>query len=72
MKIKRLIRILEDIPETKLLIFDLAWKLTRPDGTIDQDKSLEMVEEIEAASQQVEIYSNGVSEMNRCLRKLVH
>ncbi len=71
MNTKRLIKLLERVPETKLLIFDLAWKLARKDGTIDWDKSLQMVDEIEEAQRQVEIYTDGVSEMNRCLRKLV-
>jgi lantibiotic modifying enzyme len=68
---KHFVEILKGLPDTKLAIIELTWKLTKKDGEVDYDKSIEMIEEIEAAQKQVEHYVNGVSGVKLCLIKLL-
>jgi hypothetical protein len=68
---KRFVEILKALPETKLAIIELTWKLAKKDGEIDYDKSIEMIEEIDAAEKQAEQYTKGVAGVKTCLKKLL-
>lgn len=65
------IRILKSLPNTRLEIIELTWKLTRRNGQIDQDKSLEMIDELTAAQTQAKAYTEAAARMKICVTKLI-
>ena len=69
METKDLIRILKGVPETRLRIIDLAWKVT-DDGAIDPDKVALHYKEIKEATDEAQAYSEATKEAVECLREL--
>lgn len=67
-----LIRILKGLPETRLRIIDLAWKVTDEDGAIDPDKVSLHFKEISEAAEEAEAYSHATAEAVQCLIGLAH
>ena len=65
-----LIRILKEVPETKLRILDLCHKLVGKDGNIDPEKVAFYNTELLEATQEAEQYSRETKEAVRCLREL--
>ncbi|MDP2950638.1 MAG: hypothetical protein Q8P22_14035 [Chloroflexota bacterium] len=67
-----LVRALRTVPEKKLRMVELAWELVRPDGSPDVDKAAERVDEVEAAVQEVNIYTQATQRLLWRLRSLAH
>jgi hypothetical protein len=65
-----LIRILEEIPETRLRILELCHKVLKEDGTVDPQKVAFYSKELEEATEEAEQYSKETKEAARCLREL--
>ena len=72
METKDLIRILKEVPETRLRILDLSHKLVKKDGTVDSEKVAFYAKELLEATEEAEQYSKETKEAVRCLRELVH
>ena len=70
METKDLIRILKEVPETKLRILDLCHKLIGKDGTINPEKVTFYNTELLEATKEAEQYSRETKEAVRCLREL--
>jgi len=56
---KDLVRIVKELPEHRLSLIDLAWRMVREDGSLDTDRALLMVDEIEAANQEAVRYARA-------------
>jgi hypothetical protein len=70
METRDLIRILKEVPETKLRILDLCRDLVGKDGNIDPEKVAFYNKELLEATQEAEQYSKETKEAVRCLREL--
>jgi hypothetical protein len=70
MESKDLIRILKEVPETRLRIIDLAWKVVGEDGAIDPDKVALHYKELKEATDEAEAYSEATKEAVKCLEDL--
>ena len=67
-----LVTALRTVPEKKLRLVELAWELARKDGSPDVDKAAERVDEVEAAVQEVNIYTQVTQRLLWRLRNLAH
>ena len=65
-----LIRILKEVPETRLRILDLCHKLIGEDGKIDPQKVAFYYKELQEVIEEAEQYSKETKEAVRCLRDL--
>jgi len=65
-----LIRILKEVPETRLRILGLCRKLVGEDGAIDPEKVAFYSKELVEATKEAGQYSNETQEAVRCLREL--
>ena len=72
MKNDDLIRALKGVPETRLRLIDLAWEITREDGSIDFEKAAFYGKEIEEAINEAEGYAQATREAVLCLRRIAH
>ena len=70
MKNKDVIRVLKTVPEVKLRIIDLAWKVVKEDGSIDPEKLLFYQKELEEATNEAEAYAQATKEAIRCLMNM--
>jgi hypothetical protein len=70
METQEIIRILREVPETRLRILDLCRKVIREDGTIDAEKVAFNSLELEEAAKEAQSYSEGTQEAVRCLKEL--
>jgi hypothetical protein len=70
METQDLIRILKEVPETRLRIIDLAWKVVDDDGVIDPDKVALYAAEIEEAKNEAQSYSKATAGVVQCLKSL--
>ena len=70
METRDLIRILEEVPETRLRILDLCHELVGEDGTVDAEKVAFYSSELIEATKEAEQYSKETREAVRCLREL--
>ncbi len=52
-----LVRIVRELPERQLQIIDLAWKVVKEDGSIDQTRALIFIDDIERARQEARSYA---------------
>ena len=59
------------MPETHLVIYDLARELTGPDGQVDVERAAERTEEIRDALVQAEAYVTGNQEVLNVLYQLM-
>jgi len=66
-----IIRVLKRVPEFKLRLIDLAWRVVREDGSIDPEKLLAHEKELEEYTAEAEAYAQYTQEAVRCLRSLV-
>lgn len=65
-----LIRILKEIPETRLRILELCHKLIGEDDNVDPQKVAFYSKELLEATKEAEQYSKETKEAVRCLREL--
>ena len=70
METRDLIRILKEVPETRLRIIDLCYKLIGEDGAVDPEKVAFYSSELVEATKEAEQYSKETREAVRCLREL--
>jgi len=70
MNVQELIEALKEVPECRLRIIELAWKVTE-DGEIKPELVAFHSEELKEAAKEVEIYIEQTREAIECLMKLV-
>jgi len=70
MEVADLVRILRQVPEKRLRLFDLCRVLVREDGTIDGEKVAFYSSELTEATKEAEQYSRQTQEAVKCLKKL--
>ncbi len=66
--IQKIVRALKMVPETKLLIIELARKAVNEDGELDMDKLTEMQREVNLAVAQANAYANGTKRAVQALQ----
>lgn len=71
METQDLIRILEEVPETRLRIIDLTWEVVDGEGVIDPDKVALNYKEISEAVGEAQAYSQATERAVLCLKDLV-
>jgi hypothetical protein len=71
MDTKDLIRVLKTVPEFRLRLIELAWKVIREDGQVDQDKVSFNRKEIDEAVEEAKAYGQATKEAVRCLMQMV-
>ena len=62
-----LVEILKEVPEYRLRLTQLAWKLGGDDGKIDTNRLAFHSKEIEEAISEAEVYQEATREAVRCL-----
>jgi len=67
MKTEDLVRVLQEVPEMRLLLLELAWKVVREDGSIDVDKLALHYKELEEAIAEAQGYQEATKGAVRCL-----
>ena len=67
---RELIRILEEVPETRLRILELCHKVIGKKGDVDPEKVAFYSKELLEATKEAEQYSKETQEAVRCLREL--
>lgn len=70
MNVPDLIRILEGLPETRLRLIDLTWKVVDDEGAIDPDKVALNYKEISEAVGEAQAYSQATEKAVSCLKDL--
>lgn len=70
METRDLIRILKEVPETRLRILNLCHELIGEDGAVDAEKVAFYSSELLEATKEAEQYSKETREAVRCLREL--
>ena len=65
-----LIRILEGLPEKRLRLIDLTWKVVDDEGAIDPDKVALNYKEISEAVDEAQAYSQATERAVRCLESI--
>lgn len=71
MNVEELIAILRVVPETKLRIFPLAWKIVDADGRVDYGHVTFIADELDAAMREARVYSHASQEALRCLKNQI-
>lgn len=66
-----LVNALKRIPEVRLRLIDLAWEVARDDGSIDMDRLLQKVKEIDEAIAEARAYAETTRKASQCLMRLV-
>jgi len=70
METRDLIRILKEVPETRLRILELCHKVIGKTGDVDPEKVAFYSKELLEATKEAEQYSKETQEAVRCLREL--
>jgi hypothetical protein len=70
MKPADLVEALHEVPETRLVLIELAWQIYREAGSFDPNKVSMYHREIEAAGSQSAEYARQTREMIGCLKEL--
>ena len=70
METQDLIRILKGVPETRLRLIDLTWKVVDDEGVIDPDKVALNYKEISEAVDEASAYSQETERAVLCLKDL--
>lgn len=71
MKPHDLVRALRKVPETRLRIIELVWKVAEKDGSLKPETVSFHRKEIDQAVSQAEAYTKETKEMTHCLRRIV-
>ena len=66
-----LVRILSELPEVKLRLIDLTWRVVGEDGSLDQDKLTFYAKELTEAIREAENYSAATKGAVQCLIEMV-
>jgi len=70
METKNLIRLLEDLPETRLRLLELTPKLINEKGELIPDRATFYVNELIEATKEVEQYTDDTRKAVACLKRL--
>ena len=70
MDTEQIVEILRQLPEVRLRVLDLAWMVTRDDGSVDREKLLFHARELEEAFQEARAYAEATRESVRCLKSI--
>lgn len=70
METEDLIRILKEVPEARLRLFPLAYKVIGEDGTVDPEKVAFYHKELSEAVKEAEAYSEDTKGAVRCLLQM--
>lgn len=65
-----IIKALKQVPEVRLRIIGLAWKVIGEDGTPDLQKMSFYIKELEEAIAEAQGYSSDTRDAVRCLQKM--
>ena len=65
-----MIQALRQVPETRLRIIELAWKVVREDGTLDPAIMAFYSKELTEAFAEARGYISATEEVVRCLKKI--
>jgi len=65
-----LVEALKQVPEVRLRLIDLAWQVTKDDGSIDADHLLSMSKELEEATHEARAYAEATRKAVSCLRNI--
>lgn len=65
-----IIKALKQVPETRLRIIKLAWKVIGKDGSPDVNKMLLYIKELNEAVSEAEAYSSATREAVRYLKEM--
>jgi hypothetical protein len=66
-----MVEALREVPETKLVLIELAWQIYKEVGSFDPAKVAMYHKEIEAAGSESAEYARKTREMLLCLKELV-
>ena len=66
----RVIQALEDVPEKRLKLIDLAWELLDEEGKIDYKKVVDRLPDINLAVAEADAYAGATETAINALRKL--
>ena len=70
MKAAELVIALHEVPETRLVLIELAWQIYKEVGSFDPTKVAMYHKEIEAAGSESAEYARKTREMILCLKEL--
>ena len=71
MDAKELVAALRSLPEVRLRLITLAWKVVQADGGLDADAIGLHMKELEEAISEAKAYSHATQELVACLIELV-
>ena len=72
METKKLVAALQSLPEVRLRLITIAWKVVQADGSLDPDALGLHMKELEEAIEEARAYSEATQELVSCLTELVH
>ena len=67
-----LVNALRTVPQVRLRLTELAWKLTGDDGSLDAEKLAFHHQELVEAIHEAEAYEKSTIEAVRCLMSIAH
>ena len=70
MKPGELVEIIRSVPETRLALIDLTWKVIKEKGSLDAEQLSFYRKELEEASTEATAYVHATKEMVWCLKNI--
>lgn len=67
-----LVEALKQLPEVRLRLIDLAWQVTKDNGSLDAEQLLFMGKELEEAIDEARAYVNATRKAVSCLMSFRH
>ena len=67
-----LVHVLRGLPECRLRLIELAWKIVGEDGSLDTDRLAFHHKELVEAITEAEAYEKATAEAVQCLRRMDH
>ena len=71
MDTKKLVAALQSLPEVRLRLITIAWKVVQADGSLDADAIGMHMKELEEAIKEAKEYSEATQELVACMIDLV-
>jgi hypothetical protein len=65
------IRALGQVPELRLRLIELTWRLTKEDGSLDHEKAAFLRQEIDQATAEARAYAHDTERAVQWLRELI-
>lgn len=66
-----LVEAFKQLPEVRLRLIDLAWQVTKENGSLDADQLLLKSKELDEAVDEAKAYANATRKAVSCLMSLV-